>query len=164
MPVFGISMIHTCFMMNTNKPWCSGSWAWDVFLCKICWVLVCNCLFFDLAGTIVTLKSIQWFWSLLYVVLLILILHFSCPWSHIFYLAQCVMGSFREYTLFACNSTSAFHFMINSQINMNSTLKIKGVQCNCVRIFQTISDFGIRRKLILFLLPLVNFTAEKCTI
>ncbi len=28
---------------------------------------------------------------------------------------------------------------------------------------QTFGDFGIRRKLIVFSLPLVNFTAEKCT-
>ncbi len=30
--------------------------------------------------------------------------------------------------------------------------------------FQTFGDFGIRRKLIFFSLPLVNFTAEKCTV
>ncbi len=29
--------------------------------------------------------------------------------------------------------------------------------------FQTFRDFGIRRKLIFFGLPLVNFTAENCT-
>ena len=29
---------------------------------------------------------------------------------------------------------------------------------------QTFGDFGIRRKLIIFLLPLVNFTADKCTV
>ncbi len=29
---------------------------------------------------------------------------------------------------------------------------------------QTFGDFGIRRKLIFFSLPLVNFTAEKCTV
>ncbi len=30
--------------------------------------------------------------------------------------------------------------------------------------FQTLRDFGIRRKLIFFSLPQVNFTAEKCTV
>ncbi len=42
---------------------------------------------------------------------------------------------------------------------------VKGAWSDCFRFFfQTFRDFGIRRNLIFFSLPLVNFTDEKCTI
>ena len=41
---------------------------------------------------------------------------------------------------------------------------IKGARSDCFRIFHTFRDFGIRRKLVFFSLPLLNFTAEKCTV
>ncbi len=41
---------------------------------------------------------------------------------------------------------------------------LKGALSDCLKCFQTFWDFAIRRKLIFFLLPLVNLTAEKQTI
>ncbi len=45
---------------------------------------------------------------------------------------------------------------------INKILKVPGPIAS--DFSQTFRDFGIRRKLIFFSLPLVNFTAEKCTV
>ncbi len=45
---------------------------------------------------------------------------------------------------------------------LNSILKVPGLIAS--DFLQTFGEFGIRRKLIFFSLPLVNFTAEKCTV
>ncbi len=56
--------------------------------------------------------------------------------------------------------------LIESSLVVMELIKKKSIEPGPIAsdFFQTFWDFGIRRKLILFSLPLVNFTAEKCTI
>ncbi len=52
--------------------------------------------------------------------------------------------------------------LIPKSFNVPGKLKVPGLIAS--DFFQTLQDFGIRRKFIFFSLPLVKFTAEKCTI
>ncbi len=47
-------------------------------------------------------------------------------------------------------------------VGLWNVLKVRGSIASY--FFQTFQNFGIRRKLIFFSLPLVHFTAEKCTV
>ena len=58
---------------------------------------------------------------------------------------------------------------INQASNFNQSIKQSTDQLKvpgpiASDFSQTFGDFGIRRKLIFFSLPLKNFTAEKCTV
>ena len=87
-------------------------------------------------------------------------LHPHTIFVHIDILGKCLLfmddprGGFQDDTIILCKP--CYHMGVNCDFKESGPIASD--------FFLTFGDFGIRRKVIFFSLPLVNFTAEKCTV